>query len=124
MRQQAGWRHGAIVLVAVYVLILQGVLAALSAGLAAQRPPDLLHVLCSPSSQAQPASPEGSAPVPDCCSTGCLAMATSLPPVGLHFVRQRPALPVAVAFARPNTFPPSHARPAYPLGARAPPFPA
>jgi hypothetical protein len=123
MRRQAGWRRGAIALVAVYVLILQGVLAALSAGLAAQRPPGLPHVLCSPTSQAQPATPDSPAPAPDCCGTGCLSVATALPPVGLNFVRKRLAPPVAIAFVRPNLLRHGHARLAYPLGARAPPIP-
>lgn len=117
----ASWKRGGVALLCTYALILHAVLLALASGLAAGPSPLPTHILCAPggtSAPDAPAKPEHNAP---CCTAGCLASATGIPPVAIGIV---PLRPVRLAEARLQIPPAPAALPgrfAYPLGARAPP---
>ncbi|WP_353182348.1 hypothetical protein [Bosea sp. (in: a-proteobacteria)] len=124
--KRTDWRQSAIALLATYVLVLQTTLTALASGLAAQPDPFLAHPLCAPG-QTTPANPVqqgGKTGLPACCAALCLSLATVLPPPGEPVIAARPTPRfAAVAHARSDKAVPAASR-AYPLGARAPPFPA
>jgi hypothetical protein len=124
--KRAEWRRSAIALLAVYVLVLQTTLTALASGLAAQPDPFLAHPLCAPgqTAPADPAQPDGKTDLPPCCAAFCLSLATTLPPPGEPAIAALPAPGfVAIRLARMDEAGPAAPR-TYPLGARAPPFPA
>lgn len=124
--KRADWRRSAIALLAAYVLVLQTTLTALASGLAAQPDPFLAHPLCAPgqTAPADPAQQGGKTDLPACCAALCLSLATTLPPPNAPTIAALPAPRFATfSHARADEAAPAAPR-TYPLGARAPPFPA
>ena len=113
--------RGAVALVLAYALILQGVLYAIGAGLAASPANTLTHVLCTPGYTVTQEIPGNPAPTPDCCIMGCAAIAGALPaPAAVALPARTNRFAVVETAERRRSAP---LRPAllYPLGARAPP---
>ncbi|AOO81887.1 hypothetical protein BHK69_16800 [Bosea vaviloviae] len=113
--------RSAVALVLAYALILQGVLYAIGAGLAASPANKLTHVLCTPGSTVTQESPGIPAPTPDCCVMGCASFAGALPAPAAIALPARINRFAAVETAERRPTAPLRAALLYPLGARAPP---
>ncbi|SFH97412.1 hypothetical protein SAMN05216304_101195 [Bosea sp. OK403] len=113
--------RGAVALVLAYALILQGVLYAIGAGLAASPANTLTHVLCTPGSTVTQEIPGTPAPTPDCCVMGCASIAGALPAPDAIALPARIKRFAAVETAERPQSAPLRAALLYPLGARAPP---
>jgi hypothetical protein len=113
--------RGAVALALAYALILQGVLYAIGAGLAASPANTLTHVLCTPGFTVTQEIPGSPAPTPDCCVMGCASITGALPAPDAITLPVRIKHFVAVETPERGQHTPLRAALLYPLGARAPP---
>jgi hypothetical protein len=113
--------RSAMALVLAYALILQGVLYAIGAGLAASPANQLTQILCRPGSTVTQDIPGNPAPPPDCCVMGCASIAGALPAPDAVLLPARSNRFIAIAAIERRQSAPSLDALLYPLGARAPP---
>jgi hypothetical protein len=113
--------RGAVALVLAYALILQGVLYAIGAGLAASPASQLTQILCTPGSTVTQELPGNPAPPPICCVIGCASIAGAMPERDTVALPARTNRFIAIAAIERRQSAPVRAALLYPLGARAPP---
>jgi hypothetical protein len=119
--KRSGWGRGVIAVTCAYALILNAILLALGAGLAAAPSPFPQHVLCAPGGSSEPSTPAGQDQSKSCCALGCLANAAGTPPPAASALPLRFGHAAAAAFVQPPAAFAATGGIAYPLGARAPP---